>query len=166
MKGIRFAEHAKIVPILAPIDTATSAVATAYVDLKYVQHASLLVNFGNMTSDSTDTTAITLEASTAASSNATELTVAYQYRVSEAVATDSWGAITNATTDGFSLAASSDDSKAVIIEVDPAAIANLGADYRFIRLVITPSAGSAITLVAANAFLEPRYAGNSMPSSS
>lgn len=166
MKELRFVEGLNVQPVLAPIDTAASAVATAYTDLKLAEHLTYLVQFGNMTSDSTDTATITLECSTAGSSNATELALAYQYRLSGAIGTNSWGAITSATSAGAAFAADSVDGKVVCIEVDPAAVANAGADYRHVRLVVTPSAATAICIVGAQAFIEPRYAGNAIPSSS
>lgn len=164
MKSLRYGENVNVLPILAPVDAVATAVQSQYVDLKYVQHATLLVNFGNLTSDSTDGVTVTLQASTAGSSNATELTVAFPYRLLSAVATNTAGAITNATTDGVAVTAA-DDNKALLIDVDPAVIANLGADYRYIRLVCTPNAEAGISLVGATAFLEPRYAGNAIPSS-
>jgi hypothetical protein len=76
------------------------------------------------------------------------------------------GAITAATSDGVSILAASDDNKLLVIDVDPAALpSNPGADFRFLRVKITPASSSATnTLVGVTAVLAPRYPGNSIPS--
>lgn len=165
MKALRHAEGMKVYPILAPADIVATATGTQYFDLRYVQHATVAVQFGALTSDSTDTCTVTLECSTAGSSNATEAKVAFKYRLSSAVATDSMGAIADATTDGVAITAA-DDGKVLLVDIDPSAVANVGADYRYVRLFLTPNAEMASCVVGAVAFIEPRYAGNSIPSSS
>jgi len=158
---LRFAEKLKLLPILAPVDTAATAVATQYVDLKAYHWASILVHFGAVT---TGTATLTIEASTAASSNATEAAVAFKYRLSAAVASDSLGAITAATSAGFTVA-TTDDNKTFILDLDPSALpSNPGADYRFIRAVISPTTDMAALLVGATFIGEPRYPGNAIAS--
>lgn len=164
MKQLRYAEDTKVLPILAPQNIVATATASQYVDLKLAQHVTFAVQFGAMTSDSTDTCTVTVECSTAGSSNATELNLAFNYRLSSAVATDSMGAITAATTDGVAITAA-DDNKVLVIDLDPSAVANAGADYRYVRLVATPNAEMASCNIGAVAYIEPRYAGNSIPSS-
>lgn len=165
MKDIRFGENLKPVMVLAPQNIVATATATAYSDLKLAQHLTYIVSLGAMTSDSTDTVTITLECSTAGSSNATEVATGFKYRLSSAIGTESYGAISSATSDGVALAADSADTKILLVDVDPAAIANVGADYRFVRLVATPNAEMGSCFIGANAFVEPRYAGNAIPSS-
>lgn len=165
MKGIRYAEGLKILPILAPADIVATATATQYIDLKLVNWATLFVQFGAVTStDSTGAAVVSLQASTAGTSNATELSVAFPYRLSAAVATDTMGALATATTDGASVG-QADDNKVLVVDVDPAVIAALGADYRYVRLVVTPTAEVTSTIVSAVAVLEHRFPGNSIPSS-
>lgn len=164
MKDLRFAENVKVLPILAPADIVATATGTQYIDLKLAHHVTFAVQFGALTSDSTDTATVTVECSTAGSSNATEQKLAFQYRLSAAVATDSMGAITAATTDGVAVTAES-DNKVLLIDLDPSAVANVGADYRYVRLVVTPNAEMGSCVVGAVAYIEPRYAGNVMPSS-
>lgn len=161
---IRFAEGLKVLPILAPQNIVASATASEYVDLKLANWATFVVSFGAATSDSTDTCTVTVEASTAASSNATEGAIAFSYRLSSAVATDSMGTITAATTAGVAVTAT-DDNKVLVIDVDPAAVAATAADRRFLRVVLTPNAEMASCNVGALAFLAPRYPGNAIPSS-
>jgi hypothetical protein len=163
MNQNQFAEGAKFVPILAPVDAVATAKATSYVDLTEALWATFVVNFGVIT---TGTATITVEASTAGSSNATEAAIPFKYRLTGAVGTDTLGAITAATSDGAAVATDA-DGKAYIIEVDPAALpANPGADYKWLRVVVSPTTDMAACLVGANAILQPRYPGNSLYSSS
>ena len=161
---MRFAEGFKILPVLAPQDIVATATATSYVDLDNANWCSFWVPFGSLTTDVTDTITITVECSTAGSSNATEGTIAFYSRLSSAVNTDTLGAIVTNTSTGVAITAT-DDNKGVWIDVDPSAVAASAADRRFVRLVITPSAGIGACLVQATAFLETRFTGNSIPSS-
>jgi len=164
--GIRYAEGLKVLPILAPVADSTS-VATSYVDLDTAQWATFLVQFGAMTSDSTDTVTITVECSTESGSNATEIEVPFKYRLSSAVDTDSMGAITSATAASGAEFDAEDDNKVAIIDVDPASLPSLDdyTDHRFLRLVLTKSASLATNIIDVIAVLEPRYPGNAIPSS-
>lgn len=159
---IQFAENFTLRPILAPQDITEVATYTSYVDLKTSNWATFLVQFGNVAGDAST---VTVEASTAASSNATEANVPFRYRLSGAVDTGTMGAITAATSDGVSIG-TSDDNKLLVVDVDPAALpTNPGADFRFLRVKVTPaSSGATATLVGAIAVLTPRYPGNTIPS--
>jgi len=156
----RYNEKLKYLPILAPADIAATATATPYVDLKEAHWATFVLDFGAITNS---TIAVTMECSTAASSNATEQTIAFNYRLSAAVGTDDMGAITAATTTGAALAAT-DDNKTLLIELDPSAVAALGADFRYARAVITPATDNTAVLVGGAVVLEPRYPGNDITS--
>ena len=161
MNQFQFAEGLKVLPILAPADITTTATGTQYVDVSKMHWASFVVQFGNL-NNSTGT--VTVEASTAGSSNATEAAIPFKYRLTSAVATDSLGAITSASSAGVAIAAA-DDNKTLIIEVDPAALpANPGADYKYLRVVVTPATDNTNYLVGAVAYLQPRYPGNSIAS--
>ena len=164
MKGIRYAEGLKVLPVLAPVDTTTSAVSSGEVWLREAHWVTFLVNFGNFTSDSTDVVVITVESSTGNSTASTDEAIAFSYRLSAAVDTDSMGAITAATSDGVTLGATSDDSKCLIIDVDPAYVTAHDTDAQYVRVVATPSGSVGALLLSAIAVIEPRYPGNSMNS--
>lgn len=164
MKGIRFAEGMKVLPLLAPVAMTTSVVNTKYVDTNGLHWATFLLQFGVMTSDSTDTITVTVEASTVATSDASETTQAFWYRLSSAVDTDSLGAITLATTAGVAVTAA-DDAKMLIIDVDPSNVIADGQDYRYLRLALTPNAEFGGAVVSCAVVGEHRYPGNSIPSS-
>lgn len=157
----RFAENFKIQPIITPVDTVATAKNSSYVDLKDLNWATFLVSFGAIT---TGTATLTVEASTAGSSNATEAAIPFKYRLSGAVDTDTMGAIASATSAGLSITAN-DDNKILVIEVDPAALpGNPGEDYRFLRLVAAPTTDMAAFVIGAAFVGTPRYPGNSIPS--
>lgn len=164
MNGIRFAQGLKVLPILAPQNIVATATATSYVDLDLVNWATFAVQLGAMTSDSTDTVTFTVEASTAGTSNATEVAIAFNYRLSSAVDTDSMGAITAGSTSGVAVTAA-DDNKVLIVDVDPAVVQGTGADFRYVRLVATPNTEMASCNLGVVAYLEHRYPGNSIPTS-
>jgi len=160
MNNIQFAEGLKVLPILAPADIAATATGTQYVDVSKMHWATFVVQFGAITNSTIN---LKLEASTAGSSNATEVAVPFKYRLTSAVATDSLGAITAGSSDGATIAAA-DDNKAVIVDFDPAALPAVGADYKYLRLFLTPASDNTAVLVGAVAYLQPRYPGNSIAS--
>jgi hypothetical protein len=159
--GLKFMEGYKVLPILIPADITENATATAYVDLDKLNWATIAIHYGAITCD---VNTVTLECSTAATSNATEVAIGFQYRLSVAIDTDdsAAGTITTATSTGVALTVS-DDGKALFIEVDPSAVAAIG-DYRWVRAVITPVTTTTALVVGAICYGEPRYPGNAIPS--
>jgi hypothetical protein len=163
MNGVRFLESIKLLPLLVHADIVATATKSSYVDLNLANWCSFLVDFGAMTSDSTDICTVTVEASTAGSSNATEAAIAFKYRLSAAIDTDTMGDVTSATTAGVAVTAVS-DGMLLWIDVDPSAVAET-ADRRFLRVVLTPNAEMASCIVGVTAFLDTRYKGANIPSS-
>jgi hypothetical protein len=160
--GIRFGQGIQVVNILAPADIVATATKTSIFDLKGANWATLALHFGAITCDPPT---ITVKCSTAATTTSA-IAVAFQYRLSTLPTIDggTMGAITQATTTGVALTGgAADNGKMLIIDVDPAAIAAEGADYRYLHALITPSADATATMVGAVAYLEPRYPGNSIP---
>ncbi len=168
MKDLRYVMNKNVIPVLAPQNIVATATSTQYVDLNLAHGVDFLVQFGGMTSDSTDTATVTLEAnavSDTTSSDNSETTLAFNYRLSPALGTNTgYGSVTAATASGVAITAT-DDNKILYIKVDPSAVASAGS-YRFVRLTITPNAEMASCNLAAIAFVEPRYSGDTIPSSS
>lgn len=163
--GIRFAEGLHVLPVLAPIADTTS-VGTDYLLIENAQWITYLVQFGLMTSDSTDTVTVTVQCSSATSSNATEISVAFNYRLSAAVGTDTGGTITAATSTGVAVKADVDDSKLLIIDVDPSVIAGTTGfteNHIYNRLWLAGAAGLDTNVISVIAAIEPRYPGNTIP---
>ncbi len=157
MKDARFAIGENIVPLKAPVDSAGTAYATPFVDLKNALHATFFWYAGVVTAASADQNVIiTMEAATAAASGA-EVAIAFKYRLSSATGANAFGAITAATSTGVSLDTTTVDGKLLLIDIDPAALDSALADARFVRMVVGIDAGGTVTLNAAWAELDPRY---------
>jgi hypothetical protein len=162
--GIKFAEGLHVLPVLAPLADSTS-VGTDYLNIENAQWITYLVQFGAMTSDSTDTVTVTVECSTDSSSGANEISVPFYYRLSAAVGTDTSGTITKATASGVAVTAT-DDNKLLIIDIDPAEIAattGFTDAHIYNRLWLSKNAELATNTIGVIAAIEPRYPGNTIP---
>lgn len=164
MKGIRYAEGLKVIANIASQNMTSSAVTGTEVALREAHWVTYLIQLGAFTSDSTDTVTITVESATGTSTNSNDEGIAFSYRLGAAKDSDSMGAITAATSDGVAFGADSDDSKVIVIDVDPQYVAAKDTDAGYVRLVLTPTADVAGLQVAAVAVIEPRYPGNTMNS--
>jgi len=159
----RFQQVLKKTPVLAPADIASTDTNTAVVDLVNAQHCTFLVNTGSITSSSTTAPIITLMAATSAATTSATA-IAFKYRKSSIIATDTWADIADATATGMTLALN-DDSKLIEIDVDPALVA-AKTDGRFVYLHIDTSATTTALVIGASVEIEPRYAANTMQSCS
>lgn len=168
--AMRFAEELKTAMLLAPIAITNTAKQSNYIKVDKAHWASFLVSFGAFSSsDDTTTVGVTVECSTAGSSNATETAIAFKYRLCNAVGSDTWGTITATTsTTGVEIRNESDENKVMLIDVDPSALDAAQPDGLYLRVVATPGATGAasdvVGVVAVHAILEPRYPGNTIPS--
>ena len=164
---LNYAEGFKVVPLLGSVDIVATATPSQYVALKdVVGLLEVEVNFGLITStDSTGGVVVTLEASSAGSSNATEAAIAFGYRLSGAVATDTMGAIAQAAAAGVEIL-NAVDNVTLLCYVDPSAVTNSNGEHTYVRAVVTPTAEVTSTVVGVVARYLPRYAGNAIPSSS
>lgn len=161
----KFGMYENIVPLLAPVDNTSSQLVTPYLDLQSANRASFLIYFGVVTSaTATDTLTITVEASTASTSNASEEAIAFQYRTSVAFATgNTWGAVTDATSAGFSMGASTVfDGFALQIDIDPQAVVAKKPDARYVRVIGTHADAYSALNVCAIGFIDPRYKQTTM----
>ena len=159
MKDARLGFGENIIPLKAPVDSAGTAYATPYVDMKNQLSLTFLAYFGVITSASADqSVVVTVEASTSTTSNATEVALPFKYRLSGATGANSWGAVTSVASTGAAIT-TTDDGKAVIIEIDPAAIeaAHGQRDARYVRLVVGIDAGGSVTLNSVVAITDPMY---------
>lgn len=163
--GPRFTEKVQIVPLIAPESATDQSNESAFVALKNAQWVSFLLQVGTLATDSGDSMTVTVVTGATNSTGAADTAIPFKYRLSSAVGTDSWGAITEGTTAGVSLEATTDNSKAMLIDVDPASIPALDADalYVYLNLATTTLTGGYISAVA---FIEPRYPQNSNLTSS
>jgi hypothetical protein len=163
----RFLEKFNPQPVLKAqaFTSDTTVVNSAYTKLDNAHWLTYVVPLGDFgTTASSDTLTLTVECSTAAASNATEVQVPFRYRISGKPDSNSMGAITTAVaTDGFTVsgALGARNGAILFIEVDPAEAlaAHAQADAKFVRLVITASTNGS-GLFSAHAVIAPRYPGN------
>lgn len=158
MKDVRLISVENVVPLLAPVDSAGTAYALPYIDLKNALHVTIFVFFGVVTSTSTDQPVLlTVEASTGAASTSA-VAIPFKYRKAGAVGANTWGAITTATASGITVE-TTDDGFLYAIDIDPAALpaAHGSDDVRYVSGKVGIDAGGTVTLNAAWAVVETRY---------
>ncbi|HNZ02059.1 MAG TPA: hypothetical protein PKJ34_12655 [Anaerolineaceae bacterium] len=155
--GNNLVSYDNVVMLMAPQDIAGTATASTYLDLKTANDCMIYVMVGGITAsaDQTAGPVITIQASTAAASNATETNYEFLYRLSGAVESNTWTAPASATA-GVDLTVNG-DNKILAIKVDPAGVAALGADFRYVRVVVTPGTGGDTCLVSVMAAIDTRY---------
>lgn len=153
-----------VVPGIMPVDTAATAISTQYVDIKSANSIEFLVLFGTVSAASADQpVTITVMAATAQAGTGASA-VAFTYRLSSAVAANSWGDPTAATSAGYAPVPATIGGKMVHVYLDPAAVSTAKPDARWVCLTVTPDAGMTACTVAAVPLYEPRYQGASMMS--
>ena len=155
--GNNLVSYDNVVMLMAPQDIAATATASTYLDLKTANDCMIYVMVGGITASADQTVGpvITIQASTAAASNDTETNYEFLYRLSGAVQSNTWTAPASATA-GVDLTVTGDD-KILAIKVDPAGVAALGADFRYVRVVVTPGTGGITCLVSVMAAIDTRY---------
>lgn len=145
------------VPLLAPVSI-TSATSSDVVGLKKYQSAKLLVMCGALAVD------LTITVTKATSTTASGTDIAFKYRETSAVGTDSMGAYADALSTGHVLTATTDNNITTEILIDGADLAPVsGTEYPYVFVTLTPASASAC-LVAVMAILEPRYNQATPPS--
>lgn len=166
--SIRFGEGTLIYPVLGAVAITDTTTVTEFVDLDLANWVSFLVSFGVVTSGggaSCNTVLITAVGSSIASTAGGDL-IGFDYRLSEQIGTHGWGAITDGTTAGtaFTAGAAELSSRSVLIDIDPAELAAMGETHRWVGLKLECITSLAVT-ASVTAFIEPRYPGNDIPSS-
>lgn len=152
-------QYNNVVPLIQPVDGGTTDYVTPYVSLKGAHRVAFLMQFGVTTPNATtDVIDVTVQAATAESG--TEVEVPFTYRKSSTVASNTWGAVTAATTAGIDLT-DEDEGVSLWIEVDPDALA--ANDYQYVRLAVALNAFTAC-FHSEVAFIEPRYKMTTMAS--
>ena len=167
MTKLNMAEEVHAVPGLASIDAAATAKNSSYVALEQVGAGwiEFAWNFGVLTSTDVDNqvTVATNDVNDTTSTDSAnvETAVAFKYRLSSAVGTDSLGTLTDATSTGVSVT-KTDDNKTLFVYVDPKACGG----KKYVRSEFTPATDSSVALVGCTIHFIPRYAQASNLSSS
>lgn len=161
---INMAEDIKVLPLKVPSDIVATATASNYVNLTKIGagQLELEVAFGALAStDATGGATVTVEANDVNDTTSTdnnEGAIAFKYRLSAAVGSDSMGALTDAAAAGAEVL-TANASKTLLIYVDPAVAAK-----KYVRAVVTPTAEVTSTIVGVTARFCPRKGGASQES--
>src|SRR5512137_596768 len=150
---VKFGEDIQVVPLLASVAT-TTPLGSAFVELTNAHSCTFYVL---ATTDTTTT--ITVECCSAnATSGATLDQIGFKYRLSGAMGSDSWGAITAGTTAGAALTGTGGGTYAMLIDLDPAVVAaTLGQEYIYARVAIAAGSNYSAATRTVTAFIKPRY---------
>lgn len=138
-----------VVPLLAPIDITTSTTVSDVVNMARAHSIQFCVQFGVITDDTAVITV--LECDDVSPSNSTA--IAFSYRESSAVGTDSMGDRTAATSTGVTVAAD-DDGKAFYIDVDAS---ELSDGYPYIQVSVDPGSSMSVCLMSISCMIDARY---------
>jgi hypothetical protein len=143
-------EEVHVVPVLAPSDVTSTTTYTDIVGLKEYQTVQFHIVLGAITGDTIAVTVEECDDTSPSNSSA----IAYSYRKSSAVGTDSMGDRADATSSGITVTAS-DDNKVLLIDVNAS---DLSDGYPYVRVKMDPGGSMSALLVGATAILKPRYA--------
>jgi hypothetical protein len=157
-----FVGYDNIVSGLQPVDAATTAKSTAWIDMKTAHSIAFLLQFGVVTATSANNVTITVEASTTNDST-TGVTVPFLYRQSGLVTANTWGAVTSCDSAGAVIAAASLTGTNIWVEADLPGITNDHPTARWIKAEVTGAEPTA-NLMAIVAILDPRYRQITYPS--
>lgn len=162
----KYGMYENIVPLLAPHDMVATAHATPMVDLNTAYELTFLVYFGSLTSASASVTGPTVTVLCSSGSATTGgTTIPFNYRLSAATGTNTWGAVTTCASTGFQVPIA-DDDMALLIQIDPAEVQADHTLGRYVWVLITPDAEDSVSLGAVLAFVSPRYKRTTMISTS
>lgn len=163
MSANRLGFATNIFPLLAPVDSVTTAYDSLFIDLKNAVHATFFLYLGVITGAATTShPTITMEAATAAASSTAPTAIPFSYRLSGATGTNTWGAVTTVANTGVALDVVASDGKMLMVDVDPAALEALVGDARYVRMHVGIVGGGSVFLNAIWAEIEPAYAQTTM----
>ena len=165
-QGIRFAQGIQVQCVFSPIDAAGLTTNTRHVNLAGANWLSFLINIGVTSSATSADLHVGAVCSTAnTSASAVPTLIPFTYRLSSTLGTSqyAWGAITTGSTVGSVACTTGQDNISIWIDIDPADCAAVGEDYQWAHLLFNTSA--AALPMSCVAFVEPRYPGLNIPSS-
>lgn len=149
-------DHHIVNGIYAKADAFDTAGTTDRISLANYGKITFLINTGDATAGTANGT-VTLKAY-AAASGGSATTLAFSYRVcASSTSVDTWGALTDATTSGFSMTAG--DNYQYAVEITSAELVGQIADKPFVELVITEVTNDPIPASVSAILSDPRYPG-------
>lgn len=160
---IRYAEKLQPVMLRQPVSTTLTDTETAHVRLKNAQWVTFMVYWGSRTTNAVTASGTILLYSSSAATTVSAVAQPFKYRLSSVMGGSTWGAITDATTAGYTLATPTTDSTTVnqmlLIDVDPAVIRKNQSGANYAHLWLSPIQDGT-NVMGAFAFVEPRYPQN------
>jgi len=165
-QGIKFAEGIQVQCVFSPLDIAGLTTNTRHVNLAGANWLSFLINIGVTSSATSADLEIGAVCSTAATSaSAVPTLIPFAYRLSSTLGTSQyvWSAITTGSSAGSVACSTGQDNISIWIDIDPSECAKVGEDYQWAHLLLKTSA--AALPISVTAFVEPRYPGSSILSS-
>ncbi len=166
-----YGEKLNIFPIKAPAAT-TADSNSSWVNLKNVQDIEFLVSWGDMESstDYFDVYVYSTTSATSGTTNSNDYALPFDYRLSSAVGTNAWGAITAVSTaTGYARVTAASDNRALLISLDPAVVYSHDSDAQYVYVSIDANAAAATDTnyaLGITAIIKPRYPQNENLSSS
>jgi hypothetical protein len=159
-----FEMYQNVIPLTAPYDATVGTIASPYINMGTFHRGTIFVYFGNVDADTAaDSITITLEASSASTSDASEEAVPFEYRVSAAFATgNTWGAVTACTSAGLAITPDNFDGFMYGIDVNPSRIVGHMPQAKYVRLQLTADSAYTNLLTTVFAIVEPRYRQTTM----
>jgi hypothetical protein len=146
-------EYLNFIPGYAPADATTADTPTPWINMSECHKVGFLAIFGAQTASAADVVTFKVEVSSVSASGA-ESAVPFMYRLSGAIAANTWTAPTAAAS-SYAPLQTAVDSKLVYLEVDPSLTLATKADAKWVRATLT--AGGTATLVGWVAMTEPRF---------
>lgn len=140
--------------IIPKADAFATSGTTDWVNLANYRHAVFIVHTGNATGGTANGTVTVSASASAAGSSSTAL--AFKYRVCASSTTvDTWGALTDATSSGFSMTAG--DNYIYVVEIVAEEVEAQIAGKPFVSLTVTESSNDPIDAAVLILLGEPRY---------
>lgn len=157
----RYAQNYHVIPVLGATTVTAASTTSAWVDMSKNLWVDFHVILGDITGDTMGITVEECTANATATDSAAEVAIPFCYRKTNAAGSDTFGALTTNDSSGLTVSAD-EDGMTFVISVDPA---TLDAGYKYVRVVISESAGTSAAVKAVNAILYPRYMQAIPPSS-
>lgn len=144
-----------VVSGLYPVaDAFDTSMTTDFISLANHGKITFLVHTGNATGNTANGTVTLLASAVAAGSSTTAL--AFKYRVcASSTSVDTWGALTDATSSGFSMTAG--DNYLYAVEVTADSVEAQAAGKYFVALKVTESSNDPIVAGVLGVLSDPRY---------
>lgn len=147
-------DHHVVAGIYAKADAFDTAATTDYISLASYNRLTFLINTGDATGGTANGTVTLLASASAAGTSTTALT--FKYRVcASSTSVDTWGALTDATSSGFSMTAG--DNYQYMVEVLADEVEAQAAGKKFVALKVTEVTNDPVPASVTAILSDPRY---------